>query len=124
MSVENSDRVHASLGLSFEPGGIIVRVCAGVVLASIVQVSPGMVECDLVDGLGLGEATVATSCAFPPAPFVVALVMPLRLSDRRWQFVNFRAVGDLADLGPCGFDVTWLRTAIGAEPVAVIPVPP
>jgi len=117
MALENENRIHAALGLSFAPQEMIVRVCRGVLLSTIEQVAPGVIECELVEGLGEGDVAIGTSIEPPPPPFVLALVHRLRLSDRRWRFGIFRADDDLADFGPCGFDVVWFRTASGAGPV-------
>ena len=122
MALEHENRIHAAMGLAFEPGKMIVRVCRGVLLSTIEQIAPGVIECELVDGLGDGEAILTTSVGVPPAPFIVATVIHDRLSDTRWRFRTFRAEA-VQDFGPCDFDVVWYRPATGAGPVAVIPVP-
>jgi len=122
MAIENENQIHAAMGLSFAPGQMIVRVCRGVLLSTIEQMAPGVIECELVEGLGAGEAVVTTSTAIPDPPFFVATVIRERLTDTRWRFSTFRA-GDDQGFGPVAFDAVWFRPATGPGPVATIPVP-
>lgn len=124
MSVENENRIHAALGLSFLPQQMIVRVCRGVLLSSIEQIAPGFIECELAEGLAIGEALVATSVGLPPPTFQIAQVMRTRISVTRWRFATFFAGSRRgAEFGPADFDAIWFRPFSGGAPVATIQIP-
>ena len=74
--------------------------------------------------MGQGEVIVGVSARLPDGPYFAATVMRNRISDTRWRFTMFRAGGPGVENLPTDFDVVWFRAALGADPIATIPVGP
>lgn len=118
----HENRIHAAIGLAFAPGQLIVRVCRGVLLSTIEQTAPGIVECELAEPLG-DDAIVTCGVEPPPPPFYFAQIMRQRLTATRWRFACFVAGPADARFHPVAFDAAWFGSATGSGPVATIPVP-
>lgn len=122
MAVENANVVHAQIATAYDAqDNLIVKVCRGIDLASISVTSPGVVELDLVEPLGDGEAVLAARVDRRD-PWFLTAVMVEPILDRltHWRIITFRANNGPGDgYGPMGADVTWFRATGGAGPVAV-----